>query len=351
MSNELVEDYYKSMSDFFEGKVRAVTEADRGVLPRLSYSGLEVFKNCPYQFNLKYGEKKYTKETTLALELGSLCHLILELKCNYIKAGKHVDYDYLHFILKYGSIDTNEKTKEHILGVDELKRKYFEEWYEPDNVSGMTYEEKMEVFEKVLKEEMNHASVWHPIYAELPFEFVYKDRVIFNGFIDRVDINIFGGFRVTDYKTSKKQFESAKVVTSLQFGIYAMAIYQEFGQIPVSFLYRFILIDEDQMAMTSGWEKRLEKTLDNLLDKIDKCKKSGIWLPKPSPLCYFCSYCRNNPKAHEFQNDCEYYSLWKPDEKTFAVNKKYNALDNAGKKSTIDTGIKTKLNGKRKLIF
>lgn len=344
MSNELVEDYYKSMSDFFEGKVRAVTEADRNVLPRLSYSGLEVFKNCPYQFNLKYGEKKYTKETTLALELGSLCHLILELKCNYLKVGKPVDYDYLNFILKYGSIDTNEKTKEHILGIDELKRKYFEEWYEPDNASGMTYAEKMEVFKKVVDEEMNNTSIWHPIYAELPFEFVYKNRVIFNGFIDRVDINKFGGFRVTDYKTSKKQFESAKVVTSLQFGIYAMAIYQEFGQIPVSFLYRFILLDEDQMAMTTGWEKRLEKTLDNLLDKIDKCKKSGIWLPKPSPLCHWCNYSITNPKAHEFKNDCEYYSLWTPQEKSWAVNKKYNALDNTTKKGNNKEVKKRKLN-------
>ena len=351
MGNELVEDYYKSMNDFFEGKVRGATEADRGVLPRLSYSGLETFRNCEYQYYLKYGEKKYTKETTLALELGSLCHLILELKCNYIKAGKPVDYDYLHFILKYGSIDTNEKTKEHILGVDELKRKYFEEWYEPDNASGMTYEEKMEVFEKVLKEEMNHASIWHPIYAELPFEFVYKDRVIFNGFIDRVDINTFGGFRVCDYKTSKKIFEQPKVVTSLQFGIYAMAIYQEFGQIPVSFLYRFILIDEDQMAMTNGWEKRLEKTLDNALDKMDKNKKSGIWLPKPSALCHWCNFSNTNPKAHEFKGDCEYYSLWTPETKVWAVNKRYNALDKNGEQSTIGTGSKSKLNEKRKLIF
>lgn len=351
MSNDLIEDYNKSMDEFFKGKVRGVTEIDRKTLPRMSYSGLEVFKNCPYQFNLKYGEKKYTKETTLALELGSLCHLILELKCNYIKEGKPVDYDYLHFILKYGSIDTNEKTKEHILGVDELKRKYFEEWYEPDNASGMTYAEKMEIFERVIDEEMSDISIWHPIYAELPFEFVYKDRVIFNGFIDRVDINVFGGFRVTDYKTSKKQFESAKVVTSLQFGIYAMAIYQEFGQIPVSFLYRFILLDEDQIAMSYGWEKRLEKTLDNILDKMDKNKKTGIWMPKPSPLCHWCNYSITNPKAHEFKDDCEYYSLWKPDEKTFAVNKRYNALDNTSKKSTIDTGNKTKLNDKRKLIF
>ena len=56
----------------------------------------------------------------------------------------------------------------------------FEEWYEPDNASGMTYEEKMVVFEKVLNEEMDDTSIWHPIYSELPFEFVYKDRVIFN---------------------------------------------------------------------------------------------------------------------------------------------------------------------------
>ena len=344
MNNDLIENYNKSMDEFFKGKVRGVTETDRKTLPRLSYSGLEVFRNCEYQYHLKYGEKKYTKETTLALELGSLCHLILELKCNYLKVGKPVDYDYLHFILKYGSIDTNEKTKEHVLGIDELKRKYFEEWYEPDNASGMTYAKKMEVFEKVLDEEMNNTSIWHPIKAELPFEFVYKDRVIFNGFIDRVDINKFGGFRVCDYKTSKKQFESAKVVTSLQFGIYAMAIYQEFGQIPVSFLYRFILLDEDQIAMTYGWEKRLEKTLDNILDKIDKCKKSGIWLPKPSPLCHWCNYSVTNPKAHEFKDDCEYYSLWTPQEKSWAVNKKYNALDSMNKKSDNKEVKKRKLN-------
>ncbi len=344
MRNDLVEDYYKSMNDFFEGKVRGVTEADRGVLPRLSYSGLDLNKNCPYQYHLKYDEKKYTKETTLALELGSLCHLILELKCNYIKEDKSVDYDYLHFILKYGSIDTNEKTKEHILGVDELKRKYFEEWYEPDNASGMTYEEKMVVFEKVLNEEMDDTSIWHPIYAELPFEFVYKDRAIFNGFIDRVDINVYGSFRTVDYKTSKKSYDQAKVVTSLQFGIYAMAIYQLFGQIPVSFLYRFILIDEDQKAMTSGWEKRLEKTLDNILSKMDKNKKSGIWLPKPSPLCAWCSYSVTNPKAHEFKNDCEYYSLWTPENRVWAVNKKYNALDSMNKKSDNKEVKKRKLN-------
>jgi len=348
MGNDLVENYNESMDEFFKGKVRSVTNADRGVLPRLSYSGLETFRNCEMQYNLKYGEKKYSKDTTLALEAGSLLHKVLEEKFYYINSGKPVDYDYLNFILKYGSMDKNEKTKEHLLGVDELKRKYFEEWYTPDNASGMTYEEKIQVFRNVVNEEMNDASIWRPVYAELPFEFVYKDQVIFNGFIDRVDMNMFGSYRVLDYKSSKKLFDNSKVVTSLQFGIYAMAIYEKFGQIPISFLYRFILLDDNQKAMTKGWEKRLEKTLDNTLNKINKNKQSGIWRPSPSPLCYFCSYCRNNPKAHEFQNDCEYYSLWKPDEKRFDVNKRYNALDKASKKVDNDS---TKLNGGRKLIF
>lgn len=348
MGNDLVENYNESMDIFFKGKVRSVTNADRGVLPRLSYSGLETFRNCEMQYNLKYGEKKYSKDTTLALEAGSLLHKVLEEKFYYINSGKPVDYDYLNFILKYGSMDKNEKTKEHLLGVDELKRKYFEEWYTPDNASGMTYEEKIQVFRNVINEEMNDTSIWRPVYAELPFEFVYKDQVIFNGFIDRVDMNMFGSYRVLDYKSSKKLFDSSKVATSLQFGIYAMAIYEKFGQIPISFLYRFILLDDNQKAMTKGWEKRLEKTLDNTLNKINNNKQSGIWRPSPSPLCFFCSYCRNNPKAHEFKDDCEYYSLWKPDEKRFDVNKRYNALDKASKK--VDNN-NTKLNGGRKLIF
>lgn len=348
MSNDLVEKYNESMDDFFKGKVRAVTDVDRGVLPKLSYSGLEIYKNCPFQYNLKYGEKKYSKDTTLALELGSLLHKIEEERVKYIIVGVPIDYDNLEFILKYGTVETDSKTREHILGLDELKRKYFEEWYTPDNASGMTYEEKMEVFKKSMYHEMEDTSIWRPVYTELPFEFVYKDRVIFNGFIDRVDLNIYGSFRCTDYKTSKKIYDQSKIATSLQFGIYALAIYQMFGRIPISFLYRFILIDETQKAMTKGWEKRLERTLDNTLDKIDQNKKSGIWTPKPSALCAWCNFSMTNSKAHEFKGDCEYYSLWTPENKDWRVNKRYNALDKAGKK--VDNN-NTKLNGGRKLVF
>ena len=311
----------------FDEYVRSVTKEDRIKLPRLSYSGMEQFKNCPYAYDLKYNKKLYANDKTLALELGSLLHYVLEQRIKYIINDKPIDYDILIDILNNGVIETDEKTKEHILGLGELKRKYFEEWYEPDNKSGMDYNQKMKVFQKALYHEMEDTSEWRPAYVELPFEFVYKDRVIFNGFIDRIDLNSNGEFRVIDYKSSKTGYDNIKLSTSLQFGVYALAICQMFGKLPIEFLYRFVLIDETQKAMTKGWERRLEKALDKILDGIEKDKKTGYPVPKPCPLCAWCSFSITNPKAKQYKDKCEYYSLWTPNNPCWGVNKKYNALD------------------------
>ena len=72
--------------------IRPVTEEDKKKLPMYSYSRLEVYKNCPLQFKFKYIDNYTTSETTLPLELGSLCHRVLEEKCRYKIAKKDIDY-------------------------------------------------------------------------------------------------------------------------------------------------------------------------------------------------------------------------------------------------------------------
>ena len=59
--------------------IRAVDPKKDKDLPVYSHSGIEQYLNCPYAFNLKYNEDKKTDDTTLALELGSLLHKILEI--------------------------------------------------------------------------------------------------------------------------------------------------------------------------------------------------------------------------------------------------------------------------------
>ena len=335
MNEELLKDY-----------VRPVREEDRGILPVFSYSKIEVYKNCPYQYDLKYNQGKFSSDTSIALEIGSLLHYVLEQKGKILKEeNEMLDYELLNGIILNGTNETDKKTKDVLLGVNALKKKYWETWNVPDS-EGRTYDDKLKLFDKVLHTEMEE-DLWKPYKFEHPFEFVWNNRVIIKGFIDRIDLKD-GNVRTVDYKTSKKVYDSSKLSTPLQFGIYALGILNEFGVLPEESVYRFILLDETQKALTKGWEKRLIKALDGIFDKIDADNKSGVWVPKSSPLCHWCNFCSHNPDAKEFKHDCEYYSLWTPDNKTFAVNRQFEAGD---LKSTLNTTKLNTSNKERKLIF
>lgn len=325
--------------------VRLPTIEDKKKLPVYSHSRLECFENCSYQYYLKYEQKKYSADTTIALELGTLCHYIYEIAAKMWLDNKGIiDYDYLWDILENGHIENK------VTGLNTLRKKYFEEWYTADS-EGHFYDWKIEQFKKGIQQYFSNMISWKPYKQEMFFEFVFNNRAIILGYIDAILINDQGELMCQDFKTSKKQFPQSKIPTSQQFGIYCMGMLAKLGQIPIQCDYKFVLLNETQNALTDGFGNRIIKKLNGVLDKIDKNKKTEIWTPTPSPLCMWCNFSITNPKAHEFKNDCEYYSLWTPENRVWAVNKKYNALDNASKKSTIDTGNKTKLNGKRKLIF
>lgn len=310
--------------DILKPCIRPVTEADRLTLPEYSHSKLECYTNCAMQYKLKYIDEKTSTDTSIALELGSLLHYVLEQKFYMLKEGC-IDYSKLEKILNLGVVpdENDNKTKEQILGIKELQKKYFELWYEKDEKSKMTYPEKLKIYDKVLHEELEDKD-WIPYKAEHPFEFVYKNRAIIHGFIDLICINKDGEFMVKDYKSSKKVFDDKHNATAQQMGIYGLAILNEFGKVPIKYQYDFILLDKYQSAMTTGWGSRLIKKLDRILDLIDESTKTKIYKPKPSPLCFWCSYCKTNPDAKKYNQECEYYCLWTPFEKTFSTNKIYN---------------------------
>lgn len=310
-------------------------------LPRFSHSKLEVYENCMMRYDFQYNQKKRSNDTTLSLEIGTLTHKVLEEKGKMLLERKEIDYERLNDILINGCVETDDKTKEIIRGVKDLKKAYFEEWHQPDNASNMTYDDKIQKFNKVLHTEMEDDD-WKPTYFELPFEFVWRDKYVISGFIDRVDEKD-GDYRVCDYKSSKKVFDTKKLPTAQQMGIYGCAILCMFGELPKEYKYRFTLIDDKQYALTKNWETRLIKKLDKVFDAIAENERTGIYKPSPSPLCHYCPYCTHNPNAHEHKNACEYYSLWEPNNKTYAVNKEFTGKQN--------NSTELKANEKRKLIF
>lgn len=331
--------------------IRRVDPEKDKKLPRFSHSKLEVWENCNSRYNIQYNLKKRSNDTTLALELGSLCHKVLEEKGKSLKEKKTVDYDYLKELLLNGCTEISEKAEVKIRGVKDLKKSYFEEWYQPDNASGQTYEDKLKKFDEVVHSEMEE-DAWVPMHFELPFEFVWRDKYIIHGFIDRLDEKD-GEYRVVDYKTSKKVFDDKKLPTAQQMGIYGCAILSLFNKLPIEYKYRFILINEMQYALTQNWEARLIKKLDKMFDAIAESDKTGIYAPKPSPLCYYCSYCENNPHATQYKDECQYYSLWRPDNKTFEKKNEWtpNSTNNMMKLNDKNNNSDVKNSVKRKLIF
>ena len=344
-------------------KIRPVTEEDKkNKLLTVSFSKLDLFDNCPFKYDLQYNKKNYVKSEAIHLDLGNLCHKVLELKGRALKDGVEVDYEYLYKVLVDGIEEVTDKGSEMIIGITQIRKKYgFEAWFTKDNASIRNYEEKVKIFlENVLPTELEDEK-WEVFDCEKQFDFVYKygedednnpKEVIVHGFIDSISYyrdeegNI-EGFKVTDFKTSKKIFDDKKTKTSLQQLIYGISLFNEYGILPEAYEYSFIMINEKQEANSRGYLIRGMKKLDSILNSIEDRKKQNEYTPCPTPLCHWCQFCKTNPDSIEPYNSlCPYYSLWTPDAKVYSVNQPYGTSD-----STSVVYDKPKTETKRKLIF
>ena len=276
------------------------------------------------KFYLKYIQGNYVPSDAIHLDLGNLLHKALEIKYRNVIEGKETDFTQLLEMIQTGIKEETEKGSDEIAGINKLIDKYgYETFAEINAKSNLSYNQKLETFYTYLVNDRLEED-WKPLAVELPFEFVYEDRIILHGFIDRIDINSKGEIRVVDYKSSNKVFEHKDLTTPLQMFIYTLACEQIYNKTPVSHVYDMILLGEKQNACTKGYYKRAKKKLDKILQSIDEDMLNGLYKPKPTPLCHWCDYSKSNPSAPFYTEDlCEYYSLWTPDNKTFETNKKF----------------------------
>lgn len=280
----------------------------------LSYSRIDCFKSCPYKYKLKYIDKNYTNDSSIALQIGSILHLGLEFK--YLNKFNN---DEIMKIIYNGYEEDGNK----IIGIHELQEMYPFDWEEADK-HGRTYSEKMDLYKKRIFKDIDEE--WKCIGCEVEFHILYENKVIIKGFIDRVDQNIHTGeIRVVDYKSSTSEYNKKDLATPMQMFIYALACKEMYGQYPSVFVYDMILLGIEQEAMTKGWEKRGFKALSKQIDAlIEHQEFNNIKMkPKPTPLCHWCSYSETNPNATNGKGLCEYYSLWTKENKTFKTNKEW----------------------------
>ena len=299
---------------------------------KFSYSKLNTYESCPYRYKLQYVDHHFIDTSSIANEFGTLIHYIEESIARDIVANNHeptfmIDFDkYIDIFINAGTDDSDVQTP---IGARKIKEKYPEEFYTPDKY-GFSYDDKANNYLNSgiyrLSDYLSANRNLKIIGVEIPFDVEYEGFV-FHGFIDRVfKDDSTGNFIIEDIKTWQ-DIKGHDLVTPLQFVFYTKAAQKLFdiSEDNISCYYDLPLANERFAAGTKGYMKRGAKKIDKLLHAIE----AKEFVPKPTPLCYWCSFsdtCPNQPE--EGKNLCPYRSNWTKDNRNFSVEFEWMGEEN-----------------------
>lgn len=296
---------------------------------RLSYSSLDKLSQCPYAWDLIYNQKKRPDEKTLALDLGNLCHKALEV-ASLTFGEDDIGVEHFGWVIENGFAGTDKmgKQEETIPSLSQIVVEYAHDWLAPDEKCEYTYDERVDNFYRYVPQffQKQRELGFDSAKAEVKFEVPFEDIILFGS----IDLILFNSkekkIKIVDYKTSKKVFDHSKLVSPLQMYIYLLAAKHLFPEWELDCCeYQFILLGEEAKVEAKGWQKRCDTKLRKLLDELKRCKENDEWKPSPSPLCHWCNYCIHNENAKQYADECPYYSLWTPNNKTYEVNKRWDS--------------------------
>lgn len=294
-----------------------------GQLKKNSYSSINTFEQCPFKFFLQYVEGHYISVDSLASDFGTLCHHILESIGLDLKFGRKIDYE--KYKKEFAEVNIPKKDafdrKGGIYGINVLKKKYTREFFEADS-NGQSFQTKALDFMNrgiySLENYMKSHPDWRVWGCEHYFDVTF-DNHRFGGYIDRILFNEkTGEYLVEDIKTKGHPFKDDELVTPLQFVVYVKALAEVTG-VPESKIhcaYDLPICDMRQDAGTKGFVKRGVDKINKIFAQIE----NKDFKPNPSPLCWWCQFNHGNPNIPEAAKGlCPYYSLWRPDSKTYDV--------------------------------
>ena len=317
----------------------------------VSYSQIEMFKQCPYKWYLTYVKGIYKEQKQEALSYGSAIHKTLEFFFNNKKMilGQRLA-DAMTYYLYQEDVPWNSTESMLEGGRDALSLvgwiskvcRYHNGKYDiPDNEIGpfgflVRYGKVVGVEE----------SFFLPYRLPEPIEILGDsyNEVWINGSVDlHLSLERKGSEEhyVIDWKSGRKTFDEKKLQTNLQHPIYSFYILRRYGVLPKNNLYFFTRLLEYQKVLVD--KERVKKSVEDLNstfsdmyeinketvsdfngyfeDWVGGYKKYG-WRgctlnspvkrnmrPCPSALCYYCDFGKHG------SGECPYSSDWDPSKK------------------------------------
>lgn len=291
---------------------------------RFSYSKLSTYEQCSFKYKLIYEDKHFIQQEAIATDFGTLVHFIEETMAKTIIQYKPLNYKELINLFLEGTIENNKT----IYGVNQLKEKYPETFYEKDK-NNLSYEDKANYYINKgiyrLKDFLINNPDFDIIGIEQEFSLEYQG-VIFHGVIDRVfKDTVTNTIYIEDIKTYSAPINETELKTPLQFVMYTLAARELYGTEDIICAYELPLISIKQSAGTKGYVNRGIKKLDKILYNISQ----KDFEPSPTPLCHWCVFSKTYPnQPEEAKNLCPYYSKWTRENKCFESDYIWMGIEN-----------------------
>jgi putative RecB family exonuclease len=231
---------------------------------RLSFSRIDTYANCPRKFRYAYVDRLPGKPGP-HLSFGTSIHNALESF-----------YD-----RKLPACPTE----------DELLGFLYERW-DASGFAAMGRDEQVAYYrqaQEVLRRfHRRQAPTYRlPAATEAWFELPVAYEAVVVGSIDRVDVDDEGRFHVVDYKTNRKVKDRARVASSLQLALYALACRHLYGTLPATVSLDFVV---PGVTITVPLEDLdLDAARQAVLDTATAVRAEA-YSPTPNPLCDWCDF-------------------------------------------------------------
>jgi RecB family exonuclease len=245
----------------WKGYPFTIKKEKRKVIHRLSYSKLDLYKRCPFAYKKVYVDKIPQKARDF-FSTGTTVHNVME---------------------EIEQLDIP-------LSVNDIHNIYLKKWESPGFISKEDEAEQKKAvwawFEKYLKE-----IALNPFkkakWTELYFQFPIKNKVMVNGFIDRIDKNENGKYEIIDYKTENMIRSQEDVDSDMQLTAYSWAA-KKLGMEVERLSLHFVRFQKNIYTTRTGDDiERFEKEVSEWFDKIETEKE---FPPKKNKYCDHCDF-------------------------------------------------------------